>query len=88
MITSDMMPMDLPAQDKHASVYGKLVHVFVGPNSTISEHKGSQNSISVNHELPISAKEEVAQADLGLRPLSGSLSKDLALGQLDSGHGG
>ena len=42
----------------------------------------------VNHELPISAEEEVSQANLGSRPLSGSLSKDLALGQLDSGHSG
>jgi len=42
----------------------------------------------VNHELPILAKEVVLQADLGSRPLLGSLSKDLALGQLDSGHNG
>ena len=41
----------------------------------------------MNHELPISAEEEVSH-DLGSRPLSGNLSKDLALGQLDGGHDG
>ena len=41
MITSDTIPMDLPAQDKDASIYGKLVHVSVGPDSTIPEHEGS-----------------------------------------------
>ena len=83
-----MMPIDLPAQDKHASIYGKPVHILVGPNSTIPEHEGSRNAVVVNHELPISVEEVVSQADLGSRPLSGSLSKDLALGQLDSGHDG
>ena len=87
MITLDMMSIDLPAQDKHASVYSKPVHVSVGPDSTIAEHEGSRSAIVVNHELPISVEEEVLH-DLGSRPLSANLPKDLALGQLDGGHGG
>ena len=83
-----MMPIDLPAQDKHASVYGKPVHISVGPNSTIPRHEGSRNVVVVNHELPVLVEEVVSQADLGSRPLSDNLSKDLALGQLNSGHGG
>ena len=80
MITSDTMPMDLPAQDKDASIYGKPVHVLIGPNSTIPEHEGSWSAVAVNHELLISVEEEVSKADLGSRPLSDNLSKDLALG--------
>ena len=80
--------MDLPAQDKHTSVYGKPVHVSVGPDSTIPEHEGSQSGVAVNHKLSISTEEEISQADLGSRPMSGNLSKDLALGQLVSDHGG
>ena len=80
--------MDLLAQDKQASVYGKPVHVSVGPDSAISEHEGSGSVVTVNHELPILVEEEVSQVDLGSRPLLGNLSKDLALGQLDGGHGG
>ena len=73
MITSNTMPMDLPAQDKHTSVYSKLVHVSVGPDSAILEHEGSQSAVAVNHELPLSAEEEVSH-DLGSRPLSDNLS--------------
>ena len=83
-----MMLVDLPGQDKHAFVYGKLVHVSVGPDSAISKHEGFRSVVTVNHELLISAEEEVSQADLGLRSLLGNLSKDLALGQLDGGLGG
>ena len=73
MITSNTMPMDLPAQDKHTSVYSKLVHVSIGPDSAIPEHKGSRSAVAVNHKLPILAEEEVSH-DLGLRPLSDNLS--------------
>ena len=88
MITSDTVPMDHSDQAKHTPDNGKPVHASVGPDIAIPEQEGSQSAVTVDHELPISTEEVGSQINLGSRPLSGILPKDMALGQLEDGHGG
>nr|POF09849.1 hypothetical protein CFP56_65628 [Quercus suber] len=80
MITLDTVSMDHPDQAKHTPHNGKPVHASVGPDIAISEQEGSRSSVTVDHELPISVEELGLQINLGSRPLSSILPKDMALG--------
>ena len=88
MNTSDTVPMDHLDQAKHNPDNGKPMHASMGPDIAISKQEGSRSVVTMNHELPISVEEVGLQINLGSRPLSGILPKDMALGQLEGGHGG
>ena len=72
--------MDHPDQAKHNPDNGKPMHASVDPDIAISKQEGSRSVVTVDHELPISVEEVGLQINLGSRPLSGILPKDMALG--------
>ena len=74
------MSMEHPDQDKHTPDNGKPVHVLVGLDIAILEHKGLQSAVAADHDLLILTKKVGLKINLGSRPLLGFLSKDMALG--------